>query len=83
MDHSQWTKIANDECEEYEISFFTKTVRDIRLSKKKKMTPFFMLRYLAIKRDVKCYCLGNDKVDLSVKWTLDYWDRLCSTTVQN
>lgn len=62
MDHSQWTKIANDECEEYEISFFTKTVRDIRLSKKKKMTPFFMLRYLAIKRDVKCFCLGNDKV---------------------
>lgn len=56
MDHRQWTEIENDEYEEYELSFISKTVRDIRLSlKKKKMTSYFMLRFLAIKRDVKCY----------------------------
>lgn len=56
MDHHQWTEIGNDEYEEYELSFISKTVRDIRLSlSKKKMTSYFMLRFLAIKRDVKCY----------------------------
>lgn len=56
MDHRQWTEIGNDEYEEYELSFISKTVRDIRLSlSQKKMTSYFMLRFLAIKRDVKCY----------------------------